>query len=461
MKFSKKYNALITHSGSMDILEGTTYSGKTTVGFGLKLMFEIAKSSMKFHGICGRNFGIVEKNILQGDFGLLKEWGDYVKYYPRGGNGIRIPHVEFRPEKGVVKIIFIFGYDDASRWKDALGGQLGCLGVDEANIADMEFLREASIRQNYMLWTLNPDNPDLEIYSQYINTARPLPQYERDYPKELLDQLDQPHVKGRTHWYFTFDDNIACSDEKRQQIISNAPVGSKLYKNKILGLRGVGEGSLYAPFMQNLLIPAESIEKKAIVEVLCSVDIGSATGDNDKKHAHTVATVAGLTKLGRVIVLNCKVINSIDLSSVVAQVDEMLFPYWNDYYTHLSKIVVDYGDMGGLLVRTWRSLSRIKSATVRPARKSGKVGGYAKEITLVSRAQLKAQLMMHSALLWSTDARDSYNAHQNILADTDGRELEQSNLANDYADSLTYILTENWVKVSNIKIQNSKFKMQN
>jgi len=453
MEFGEKCKSLIRHNGMFDILEGTTYSSKTTVGFGVKLMLEISKSGEKFHGICGRNFGIVEKNILQSPKGILAVWGDYVTYNPRGKGGIRIPHIEFLQDNGTSKIIFVFGYDDAARWKDALGGQLGCLGVDEANIADMDFLREASIRQNYMLWTLNPDNPDLDIYTEYINTARPLEQYKKDYPRELLEQLNLPLVKGRTHWYFTFNDNIACSAEKREQIIQNAPVGSKLYKNKILGLRGVGEGSLYAPFMKDLLIPAQNIDKRAIVEVMCSVDIGSATGENDSKHAHTVATVAGLTRLGRVIVLKAEVINSIDLSSVVQQVDELLYPYWSDYYVHLSKIVVDYGDMGGLLVRTWRSLSRLKTVTVKPVRKSGKVAGYPKEITLVSRAQLKAQLMMHSALLWSTDAVDSYNAHQNILADVDGRELEQSNLANDYADSLTYILTENWVKVSNIKIR--------
>jgi hypothetical protein len=452
VKFGAKYKSLIQHNGRFDILEGTTFSGKTTVGFGVKLMLEIIKSKEKFHGICGQTMGVVEKNILNSERGICNVWGDYVEYNPRGKGNIRLPHLEFRQTDNSVKIVYIFGYDDATRWKHALGGQLGCLGVDEANIADMDFLREASIRQNYMLWTLNPDNPDLDIYQEYINTARPLQQYAKDYPQEILQALTLPHIQGRTHWYFTFHDNIACTPEKRQQIIANAPVGSKLYKNKILGLRGVGEGALYANYMANALVPADGFNYKALVEVMCSVDMGSATGD-DTKHAHTIATVAGLTKAGRVVVLKCKVIDSIDLSSVVQQVDALCMPYWSDYWTKFSKIVIDYGDSGGLLVRSWKALTRFKNVSIRPARKSGKVAGYPKEITLVTRAQLKAQMLMHNALLWSTDAIDSYNAHLNILSNDIGAELEQSNIANDYADSLTYILTENWVKVSKIQVR--------
>ena len=42
--------------------------------------------------------------------------------------------------------IYVLGYADKARWKKALGGQYGCLYIDEINIADMEFVREASMR---------------------------------------------------------------------------------------------------------------------------------------------------------------------------------------------------------------------------------------------------------------------------------------------------------------------------
>ncbi|MCL2599483.1 MAG: terminase, partial [Firmicutes bacterium] len=295
MKYGTKYKSLIQHKGCFDILEGTTYSGKTTVGFGVKLMLEIAKSDKTYHGIAGRNKGIVEKNIIKSEYGLLKVWGDYLTYNANGKGGTTIPHLVFE-YGGKTKIIYVFGYDNKARWEDALGGQLGCLGVDEANIADMDFVREAAIRQNYMLWTLNPDNPHLDIYQEYINTSRPLAHYRGDYPQELLEQLNLPVVSGRTHWYFTFGDNVACSADKRAQIISNAPVGTKLYKNKILGLRGVGEGALYARYMStDLIVAYEDIRVDSIEEVICSVDMGTATGDGDTK-AHTIASVVAFTK---------------------------------------------------------------------------------------------------------------------------------------------------------------------
>ena len=43
--------------------------------------------------------------------------------------------------------------------RDALGGQYGCLYIDEINTADIDFVREASMRCDYLMATLNPDDP--------------------------------------------------------------------------------------------------------------------------------------------------------------------------------------------------------------------------------------------------------------------------------------------------------------
>ncbi len=37
--------------------------------------------------------------------------------------------------------------------KDALGGQYGCLYIDEINTADIEFVREAAMRSDYLMAT--------------------------------------------------------------------------------------------------------------------------------------------------------------------------------------------------------------------------------------------------------------------------------------------------------------------
>ena len=454
MEFTKKYSDLIISKNRLDVLEGTTHSGKTTVGAGVKFMLECAASTKRFHGIAAADLGTAEKNIINAEHGILNEWGDYVSYYPKGLGVIRFPHLVLRLENGDTKIIYVFGYDDSTRWKKILGGQLGCLYIDEANIAHIDFIREAAIRNDYMLWTLNPDDPNLPIYDEYINHCRPQEGYNSDYPAELLEQLNKEPRAGWAHWYFTFDHNIGCTPEKRQQIIDNAPVGTKLHKNKVLGLRGVGGGALYAGYMdESLIIPYHKINADSLAEIICAVDMGSYTGQSDKgdKKARTIATVTGYSQgYQRVVVLEAKQIDSNDIDFVVDEVDKLLAPYWANYYTRLTKIVIDYGDSGDLLIRTWRKRSRLKGVAVKGCVKTGKINGTPKAINLQSRAQLKVQLLMGQFMLWTTRSVESYKAHYNIMSTPDGKELETGREINDYADSLTYTLTEKWVKVSNL-----------
>ena len=40
------------------------------------------------------------------------------------------------------------GYDTKDKWENALGGQYGCVLIDECNTADIEFLREVSTRND-------------------------------------------------------------------------------------------------------------------------------------------------------------------------------------------------------------------------------------------------------------------------------------------------------------------------
>lgn len=454
MRFGEKYCDLILSDNKGDILEGTTYSGKTTVGIGVKFMTEIMASKKMFHGLAGKDLGTIEKNIINSENGLLAEWGSYLQYFGRGRTDVKLPHLVFWQDDGSYKVIYVFGYDDKARWQKVLGGQLGVLGVDEANIADIDFLREVMIRCDYFIWTLNPDNPDLPIYEEYINHSRPMKKHEGDYPRELLGQLNLEPKAGWCHWYFTFYDNIACSEEKRLQIIENAPPGTKLHKNKVLGLRGVGEGALYAGYMHDgLVVDYGQINTNALQEIICSVDMGTAKGLDDKKHAHTIATVVGFSRgYQRIIVLDAWVIPSNNLRTIVEEVDKHLIPYWANYYSKLTKIVIDYGDSGDMLIRSWRDMTQLKRVQIKAAVKSGKVYGVSNAINLQSRAQLKCQLIWGGYLLWSTKATESFKAHRNILSTEDGEELEQSNMDNDYADSLTYALTENWGLVSNISI---------
>lgn len=72
----------------------------------------------------------------------------------------------------------------------ALGSQFGCVLIDEVNTANVEFVREISTRNDYLMMTLNPDDPNLPIYKEFINCARPLEKYKDDVPREIMEQLN-------------------------------------------------------------------------------------------------------------------------------------------------------------------------------------------------------------------------------------------------------------------------------
>jgi len=235
---SPKYKAFLRHNAPVEFLEGTTYAGKTTVG-ALKFMLRVAKSPRQLHILSGLDTGTIEKNIINKELGILDIFGPLVEYNAGGKGQHSLPHIAFRD-----KIIYVLGYDNKARWKKALGGQYGCLYIDEINIADMDYVREASMRCDYLIATLNPDDPSLPIYEEYINHSRPLPEFAHDAP-ELLAMLNKEPKPGWVHWFFTFDDNPALTPEKKAQIIATVPPGTKLYKNKIQGLRGRSTGLVF------------------------------------------------------------------------------------------------------------------------------------------------------------------------------------------------------------------------
>lgn len=248
LQLSEKFKEFLKYDGAeVEILEGQTQAGKTTVGV-IKFILKCIASPKKQHGLSALDIGTAEKNIISKDLGILDFFGEDVVYYPNGHGTNNMSHLSIKTSKGE-KIVYIFGYNDKTKWKKALGGQLGCLYIDEINVADIDFIREAFMRADYKMVTLNPDDPNLDVYSEYINHSRPLPEYEKDVPEEMMSQLlSQSAYDKWVHWFFKMDDNKALTEEKKRITIQSVPVGSKLYKNKILGLRGRSEGLVFTKF---------------------------------------------------------------------------------------------------------------------------------------------------------------------------------------------------------------------
>ena len=246
LKLSEKYEAFLRCDAPVEFLEGTTAAGKTTVGL-FKFMLKVAESPKKLHILAADDTGAAEKNIINKDLGILDEFGSLVEYKGNGSGEYKMPHLLFKPANGD-KIIFVVGYGNKRKWKDALGGQYGCLYIDEINTADIDFVREAAMRCDYLMATLNPDDPGLDVYKEYINCSRPLPEWEEDTPQEIKDELKEEPKPGWVHWFFSFAHNLGLPSEKLEQIIRNTPKGTKIWKNKILGLRGKATGLIFPNF---------------------------------------------------------------------------------------------------------------------------------------------------------------------------------------------------------------------
>lgn len=328
---SDKYKVFLKTEAPVEFLEGTTYAGKTTVG-AIKFLLRVAKNPKKQHIISGLDTGTIEKNILNKELGILDIFQGLLEYYPNGKGAESMPHLTYRTPSGV-KTIYILGYDNKARWKKALGGQYGCLYIDEINVADMEYVREASMRCDYLMATLNPDNPELPVYKEYINHARPLPQYAHDGPPELLGMLNEPQKAGWLWWYFSFDHNAGLTEEKRQQIVSNVPVGTKIYKNKILGLRGKTSGLVFNNFdRQRHLITEE--EAKALIrknqqnqpqeEWFVKFSGGLDTAYSSQSPDTIAMSYIGITNLGRCLLLEERIYNNADLSEPIAPSDTVV-----------------------------------------------------------------------------------------------------------------------------------------
>lgn len=315
-KLSKKYKDFIKHNAAVECLEGTTAAGKTTVGI-LKFMLQVAKSKKKQHVIAAKTTGVAEKNIIQKEYGITDVFGEFVKYNGNGDKDDKIPHIRYSTPNGE-KVIYILGYDNKEKWKMALGSQFGCVLIDEVNTANVEFVREISTRNDYLMMTLNPDDPNLPIYKEFINCARPLEKYRNDVPREIMEQLNSEEKPNWTYWFFSFYDNASLSEADIEKKKLSAPKGTKLYKNKILGLRGRATGIIFSSFeRKNNVITKEKAKTYKFIQFSAGLDTAYSESSPD-----TLAmTFIGITDKGKLVILNEEVYNNKNLEIPLAPSD--------------------------------------------------------------------------------------------------------------------------------------------
>lgn len=350
MLLSPKQKDFLMYKTNVECLEGQTYGGKTTIG-AIKFILRVKASRKMQHVISGLDLGTIEKNIITKEMGILDYYGEReVKYFSNGNMNSNLPHLEVNSLHGL-KIVFLFGYADSARWKKVLGGQYGCGLIDECNTADMDLVRELAMRCDYIMMTLNPDNPTLPIYKEYINHCRPLEKYKNDEPESIMKQLLSEEAKeGWVHWYFKMDDNPILTPEKKQKIIDNVPKGTRTYKAKIEGIRAVMENAIVDIPDEKIIsldTALEMVKREGVYHIFIGCDSGISPGKDA-----TAVTITLKTTLGHMVKLpsfeRVPQIGS-NTNSQVAQIIERWVDYWlNKFECFNLGIITFTGDSAAL-----------------------------------------------------------------------------------------------------------------
>ena len=309
MKLTTKYIDLLKTDSKVDILEGTTYAGKTTIAFGIRFVQMAKETKLHKHLIAGESLGTIESNILNPDNGMLDLWGDEVVYYRNGHKDVSLPHLRIGDD-----VVYLVGYSDISKYKKVLGGQFGAVGIDEINIANINFVRQIFLpRFEYCLCTLNPDDPKKQIYTEYIDRARPTEKYKDLIPTQITKlQAKQEPVKNWHYWFFTYDDNDGITDEKREELLTSTKKGTVEYKTKIEGVRTKAVGIIFNLMPRNIITPAEAKQMK-FVQFTAGLDTSYS-----QKTSDTLAwTFGGITNQGVYVYLDEITANNADAKPVI------------------------------------------------------------------------------------------------------------------------------------------------
>lgn len=180
------------------------------------------------------------------------------------------------------------------------------------------------MRSDYLLATLNPDDPNLDVYKEYINCSRPLPEWEDETPEEIRAELHEEPKPGWVHWFFSFAHNLGLPKEKLERIVQNTPKGTKIWKNKIQGLRGKATGLVFPNFnRKEHAVPAAWVKqqmadgKLRFKKFTAGLDTSYSTKSPD-----TIAMIfQGITMDRKLITLAEKVYNNAKLQEPLAPSD--------------------------------------------------------------------------------------------------------------------------------------------
>ncbi len=277
--FSQKHKDYINRSVNCmyNIAEGAIRAGKTVDNV-FAFAYELKTTKDKLHLATGSTVANAKLNIGDANgFGLEYifrgqcRWG---KYKDNDALFVRGPST-----RGKQRIIIFAGGAKADSFKKIRGNSYGMWIATEINLHHDNTIKEAFNRtaaasKRKFFWDLNPDNPNAEIYTEYID------KYERKAKSGKL-------LGGYNYQHFTIDDNINISEQRRAEIKSQYDATSIWYKRDILGQRCIAEGLIYRIFAENYKMYAWTDALPRNLNIIIGVDFGG----NNSAHSFTATGI--------------------------------------------------------------------------------------------------------------------------------------------------------------------------
>ena len=151
-----------------------------------------------------------------------------------------------------------------------------------------------------------------------------MPERADETPTEILQELVEEPKPGWVHWFFSFAHNLGLKKEELDRVLTNTPKGTKIYKNKVQGLRGRSTGLVFSNFDRKKHVLSEEQLKAEMQKNKESFVLFSAGLDTSysQKSADTIAmTFIGITDKFRLIQLDEKTYNNALLGTPIAPSD--------------------------------------------------------------------------------------------------------------------------------------------
>jgi PBSX family phage terminase large subunit len=159
--------------------------------------------------------------------------------------------------------IYLFGASDSASDDPLRGLTLDFWYADEITKHHMNFINEAMARlaaadRPLMIWTSNPENPQLPLYTDYTDRYH------------AMSDEEKAKFGGYHEFHFELKDNPIMTDAKIQKLALS--YSGAEYDRKILGKRCVQEGLVYPNIDLRYFRPIEPGDVKV---QYCAVDFGT------------------------------------------------------------------------------------------------------------------------------------------------------------------------------------------